>query len=184
MLTQSQYRECIEAHMNGATMLASMGHFEEATKMIGGLFPMTWEITRPHINFIEKDISGYLPDEYRADINALYMILVVDDEEMEILMVWGRAIDNDGNDILHSDDNQCKFPLITAILDERTLIDYGQYGQRHVTTLKEAVGQADEPLVATTHVQINAEHIDREVEKFSDELDSLLEGWGGGDDSG
>ena len=184
MLTQSQYKECLEAHMHGMMKFAQMHEFEAASNMLGGLLPMTWEITRPHINFIEKDVSGYLPDEYRADINALYMILVVDDEEMEILMGWGRAIDNDGNDILQSEDNNSKYPLITAILDERTLIDYGQYGQKHVTTLKEALGMADEPSVTTTHIQVNAEHIDEEVEKFSDELDSLFESWGGGDDSG
>ena len=184
MLTKHQYKECVEAHMSGAMRLAMSGHFEEASKMMSGFLPLTWEISRPHINFIEKDISGYLPDEYRAHINALYLILVVDDEEMEILMGWGRAMDNDGNDVLQTEDNDEKFPLINAILDERTLIDYGQYGQSHVTTMSEALGIADEPSVTSTHIEVNADKIDREVEAFSAELDSLLGQWGGGDDNG
>ena len=184
MLTKDEYDAAIDAHVEAASQMAQLGHTKEALKMTVQLVELAWVLTRPDAEMHHKNIDGMIPDEYRHVIKALNVYVIVDEEGYAV-MAWGKGEDTDGNQAIAAkklpDD---AFDRMMAVIDEAIEEHFGHLDLSRVTNWDEAVGKAAKSPITTTHIKLNNERIEEEVEKFSTELDSLFDTWGGGDDSG
>ena len=180
MLDKSEYDKAIDAHVTAATQMAALGHHKEALDMTVQLVALAWELTRPKAEFYDKDISYAIPDEYRHVIAKLHIHVVTDDEGYA-MMAWGMGLNMDGNEIVSKGDLPDEaFGKMMEVIDTELHKGFGHLDMSRVTTFEDyAKGAKKSKPVTTTHIKVGQEQIDAAVAEFRDDLDSILDTWGG-----
>jgi hypothetical protein len=168
MLDREQFHAAINSMLMAGMHFIQTGNLNASQRLLGGVVTAAWELSRPDAVIHSVDIYEHVPDDLKRIMASLTVNVIVDGEGAP-LMGYGEGRDHAGADAQFGGVlTTAQHNALSNVIDEQLKAHFGHLDLTKVTRM-------DELMVETTR-----ETIDKQVEGFRDELDSLFETWGGG----
>jgi hypothetical protein len=169
VLSHEEYYEAMDSIVAGGIQLAAAGKQLEALKTLGSLIKAAWVLTREGATMHVVDCTDRVPEELRSTILSFEVVCVVD-EANDPLVGFGRARNHEGGSVAEGHQlTTAQHSIMMRLTDDCMKEHFGHLDMSGVAKMSDAF------------VEEVRQDLDKQVEEFRSELDSLFETWGGGE---